>query len=63
MGEENAKSRFVRVYGNLSLDLRKEVIMIVEDEPISWNVAFGEIEGGTETGKKILKKMVEMDLI
>ncbi|MDO8537590.1 MAG: hypothetical protein Q7S21_01775 [archaeon] len=61
------KSRFLSVYANLSLDLRKEIILIIEEgeeeKPITWNVAFNEISNETKLGKKILKKIIELELI
>jgi len=57
------KDRFLKVYANLSLDLRKEIILIIEDKPITWNVAYDEIEAETELGIKILEKIIEMELI
>lgn len=57
------KDRFLNVYSNLSIDIRKEIIVIVDDKPITWNVAYEEIEKETELGKKILNKIIELELI
>ena len=58
-----AKERFMRVYSNLPLNLRKEVIVVINKEPISWDVARNEIEHNTELCKKILKKLIDMEII
>lgn len=57
------KDKFLKVYANLSMDLRKEIIALVDSKPITWNVAYEEIDKGTELGEKILKKLIEMELI
>ncbi len=61
------KSRFLKVYSNLPLGLRKEIILVIKedgkDRPITWNVAFDEIDAETKKGKKILKKLIELELI
>ena len=57
------KDRFLNVYSNLSIDIRKEIIVIVDDKPITWNVAYEEIKNKTELGKKILDKLIELELI
>jgi len=55
--------RFMKVYSNLPINLRKEVIIVIDKEPISWDVARNEIEHNTKLGKKILKKLIELKII
>ena len=61
------KAAFFKVYANLQLDLRKEIILTIKDDdgyrPITWNVAFNEISNDTVLGKTILKKITELGLI
>ncbi|OIP74976.1 MAG: hypothetical protein AUK06_02555 [Parcubacteria group bacterium CG2_30_36_18] len=58
------KDRFFKVYSNLPINLRNEVILVLPDKgPITWNVAFLEINNETELGKTILKKLVELKII
>ena len=57
------KDQFLKVYSNLSLDLRREIIVLAEGKPITWNVAYEEIEEETKLGEKILKKILELELI
>lgn len=42
------KQRFYKVYNNLPLNLREEVIVVIKDEPITWKVARLEIDGKTK---------------
>ena len=55
--------RFMVVYSNLPLKVRDEIIAVIDDKPISWNVAYNEIKHNTEKGKKILNKLVKMGVI
>jgi len=58
------KDRFLKVYSNLPINLRNEVILVLLDEgPITWNVAFLEINNETELGETILKKLIELKII
>lgn len=56
-------SRFMCVYSNLPLKLRREIIAVIDGEPITWNVAYQEIVHGTEKGKKILEKLIKLKII
>lgn len=58
------KDRFIKVYSNLPINLRSEVILVLSNiGPVTWNVAFLEINAETETGKIILDKLVELKII
>ena len=56
-------SRFMRVYSDLPLKLRGEIIAVIDGEPVTWNVAYQEIAHGTEKGKKILEKLIKLKII
>lgn len=55
--------KFIAVYANLPINLRTEIIIVIDDKPITWNVAYKEINGNTELGKRILKKLDELKII
>jgi len=57
------KGKFLRVFSNLSIDLRKEIILVIDDQPITWNVAYEEIKNETKLGKRVLKKLIQFELI
>ena len=59
----NSRERFLRVYANLPLGLRGEIIVVLDNEPISWNVAYVEVYNNTEKSIKILEKLEEMRII
>lgn len=54
---------FFRVYSEVPLDERKLVVIVLEREPISWNLAYQEIKNNTERGKKILKILKDLEII
>ena len=54
---EELNAKFVRVYANLPVPERSQVVAVINDKPYSWDVAYAEISNNTELGNKILKKM------
>lgn len=57
------KDIFLNIYAKLSTDLKKEIILVIDDRPITWDDAYKEIYKETELGSKILKKLTEMGFI
>ena len=59
------KDVFFRIYANLPIGVRKDIILDLKDNggPISWEVAYKEINADTELGKVILEKLVELKII
>jgi len=57
------KERFYKVYSNLPLNLRGEVILVVGNEPITWRVAKLEIDNDTKLGNIILEKLESLKII
>lgn len=62
-----SKDVFIKVYSNLPLNVRREVVAVVEfngeETPVSWDVAYKEIRNETALGKEILKKLTELEII
>lgn len=55
---------FLRVYSNLPIPLRKEIIYVDDKSgPISWEVAYIEVSNETELAKQILERLSKMQLI
>jgi hypothetical protein len=57
------QERFYKVYNNLPLNLRDEVILVINDESITWRVARLEIDQNTELSKTILEKLSALGII
>ena len=54
---------FFKVYSELPIDERKMVVAVIDEEPISWSLAYQEIRNNTERGKKILKILKKLRII
>ena len=57
------QTKFLQIYANLPLNQRTEIVVVVDNEPLTWNAAKIEIENNTEKGKEILGKLVELGII
>ena len=57
------KQKFEKVYANLPLSLREEIIVVINNEPISWKVAKLYIDENTKLGNEILEKMKMLKII
>lgn len=58
-----SKTKFLRIYANLPLNLRAEIILVIDGEPVTWNSAWIEIDNETPKGKRILEKLIEIGII
>ena len=57
------KGKFFKVYNNLPLGLREEVVLVLNNEPITWKVARIEIENDTQLSKEILNDLQRLEII
>lgn len=55
--------KFFSVYANVPINERKLPIAMLDNRPISWDIAYEEITNETETGKKILKILCDLKII
>ena len=60
---EALRSRFLKKYASIPLNLRDEIVAVVDDEPVSWAAAFVEVQGKTQKGDKILELMEGLRLL
>jgi hypothetical protein len=59
-----SREKFLKIYANLPLGVRQEIILVLEDNrPITWDVAFLEVDNDTELSKIILKKLEKLGII
>jgi len=70
--KNNRRERFLRIYANLPLGVRKEIILAFEEkgeggviikQPITWEVAYLEVKNNTPKSEKILEKLEELKII
>jgi len=57
------RAKFLKIFPNISEELRKDIIIVVDDKPYTWNTAYLAIKNDTELGKKILKALKELEII
>jgi len=57
------RTKFLKIYANLPLGERSEVVVVVDNEPLSWNAAHLEVEQNTPTGKKILEILTKLEIL
>ncbi len=60
---QDAKEKFLKVYANIPLNVREEIILVLDRKPITWNVAYVEIRNDTNNAKKILQELINLELI
>jgi hypothetical protein len=57
------EDKFIKVYSDIPVSLRREVILVIEDKPLTWNAAYVEVKNRTKLGERILKKLIELEFI
>lgn len=60
---DDKKARFSKLYSNLPIPVREEIIVVIEGEPYTWNVANIEILNDTDIGDKILVQLDKLGII
>ena len=56
-------SHFLKIYANLPLSQRNEIIVVLDGEEMTWNAAKIEIANDTEKGKEILDKLIKWGIL
>lgn len=54
---------FYKAYTNLPIEERKNTIIVLDEQPISWLLAYEEINNKTEKARKIIKILKELNII
>lgn len=57
------KEKFLQIYANLPLTVRNEIVVVLGEEPLTWNATKIEVENETKKGTEILKKLVELGIL
>jgi len=58
------KAQFYKTYANIPLGLRNEIVVVIGDnEPLSWNAAKIEIDNNTDKVTEILDKLDQVELL
>ncbi|OGL89433.1 hypothetical protein A3H75_01380 [Candidatus Uhrbacteria bacterium RIFCSPLOWO2_02_FULL_51_9] len=62
--DSGTREKFLKIYANLPLGVRQEIILVLKEKgPITWDVAFIEVDNDTELSKTILEKLEKLQLI
>ncbi|MDO8618316.1 MAG: hypothetical protein Q7R49_00040 [Candidatus Daviesbacteria bacterium] len=57
------RSKFLKIYANLPMTARDEIVVIIEGKPLTWNAAYIEVENRTDLLKEILAKLIESGIL
>lgn len=57
------RTKFLKIYANLPLNERDRVIVIIDNEPLTWNAAWIEVDNETPKGEEILEKLIQLKII
>ncbi len=60
---EELKAKFLALVANVPLKLRDEIIALIDDKPVSWNVAYGEVKFDSNASKKIIERMRQIGVL
>ena len=61
---KDSKENFLKIYANLPLVVRQEIILVLDDNrPITWDAAFFEVKNSSELSGIILEKLEKIQLI
>lgn len=63
MSYEKSSQKFMEIFSNLPINTRREIVVVVDGKPISWELASKEIEYKTELSEKILKKLEDLKIL
>ena len=56
-------SRFNLIYANLPMKERIQAVIVINNEPMSWEMAFREINNNTVLGKRILEELIKLQIV
>ncbi|MCX6770982.1 MAG: hypothetical protein NTX79_02920 [Candidatus Micrarchaeota archaeon] len=62
LNNEVLRAYFLKAYASVPDKLREDIIAIIDDSPYSWNAAFVEVNGKTQLGDKIIRKLEEIGM-
>jgi hypothetical protein len=57
-------AKFLKVYSGLPIEERQRIIVVLNnDEPVNWEMAYREIKNETTLGKEIGDKLIALKII
>lgn len=60
---KDKRAKFLGMFANIPENLRRDILVVVDKKPYTWNTAYLEVKDDTPLGKKILKTLEEMGVL
>lgn len=57
------REKFLQIFANLPIASRQEIIITVNDQPLTWNSAKIEVENETKIGGEVLDKLTLLGIL
>jgi len=57
------REKFLKIYADLPIGVRTEIILILDNQPLTWNSAYLEVLNSTPLSKEILEKLSKLEII
>jgi len=57
------KEQFLKIYANLPMGVRQEIVLVFDGRPITWDVVYNEVISDTPLSKTILEKLKNLKFI
>ena len=57
------REKFLKIFANLPIAVRSEIIAVLDEQPMTWNVCYLEVKGKTKLGDRILKYLTKLEFI
>lgn len=53
----------MKIYANLPLALRGEIVLVIDGEPVTWNAVWLEVDQKTPISERMLEKLKILKII
>lgn len=60
---DEMRARFIKLFASVPLQLRDEIIAVVDGKPVSWSNAYNQIKNKSKDGDLIIKQLVDMKVL
>ena len=63
MLDMDLKTSFLKIYANLPLGARAEIVATIDGQPMTWNAVYIEVRQDSDKSKKILSFLAKAQII
>lgn len=63
LGGKDPISKFNIIYANLPMKERAQIVVVMNNQPISWEMVHREINNKTKLGEEILKALIKLKIL